>query len=91
MKELHFQSSVSGDRSPSVKYFGEHHELRRSLQQLAVQGVTGEEAAHKAADYAVFPVIPIQVFASARAISNRSANTHSSMDWWTSGSASFWS
>jgi hypothetical protein len=48
MKELHFQSSVSGNRSPSVKYLSEHHYLRKSLQQLALHGVTGEEAAHKA-------------------------------------------
>jgi hypothetical protein len=48
MKELHFRSSVSGDRSASVKYFGENHDLRRSLQQRAVEGVTGEEAADKA-------------------------------------------
>lgn len=48
IKELHFQSSVSGNRSPSVKYLGEHHYLRKSLQQLALDGVTGEEAAHKA-------------------------------------------
>jgi hypothetical protein len=44
MKELHFQSSVSSDRSTSVKYLAENHDLRKSLQQLALQRVNGEEA-----------------------------------------------
>jgi hypothetical protein len=31
-----------------VKHLGEHHDLRRSIQQLALQGIAGEEAANKA-------------------------------------------
>lgn len=46
LKPLHFRNGVTPERSASVRYLSEAHELRRSVQQLALQGVIGEDAAH---------------------------------------------
>ncbi len=48
LKALHFQGHVSGDRSAAVKHLTQNDDLRRSIQQLAVQGIVGEDAADNA-------------------------------------------
>jgi hypothetical protein len=45
LKELHFRSRVDG---AAVKHLNQDHDLRRSIQQLAVRGVTGRKAAQNA-------------------------------------------
>lgn len=47
-KALHFQGRVNADRSAAVKYLSQNHDLRRSIQQLAVQEITGDKAADTA-------------------------------------------
>ncbi|CAN7652093.1 hypothetical protein LJR235_005017 [Pararhizobium sp. LjRoot235] len=46
LKPLHFRNGVTPERSASVQYLSEAHDLRRSVQQLAILGVTGDDAAH---------------------------------------------
>ncbi|MEO5324270.1 hypothetical protein PV773_13210 [Mesorhizobium sp. CC13] len=46
IKSLHFETSVNGERSAAVRHLRQDHELRRSMQQLAVDGATGKSASH---------------------------------------------
>lgn len=48
LKALHFKSHVNSDRSASIRYLSQNHELRRSIQRLAVERVTGKSLAHAA-------------------------------------------
>ncbi|WP_246688529.1 MULTISPECIES: NACHT domain-containing NTPase [unclassified Mesorhizobium] len=48
VKALHFRNRASEERSASVKHLGANHDLRRSIQQLAMQGARGKDAAHEA-------------------------------------------
>lgn len=48
IRGLQFQSSVSADRSAAVKFLREDHGLRHKLQQMMMNGVSGDEAAVQA-------------------------------------------
>lgn len=48
LKSLNFMNQVNADRSAAVKYLEQDHELRRSIQTLALAGIKGVEAARKA-------------------------------------------
>lgn len=48
MRPLRFRNSASEERSAAVKHLSLDHDLRRSIQRLAIEGVTGRDAAHDA-------------------------------------------
>ncbi|MER8451701.1 hypothetical protein NKH80_25445 [Mesorhizobium sp. M0904] len=48
LKALHFQGQVGSDSSVAVKHLSQDTELRRTMQRMDVDGVTGEDAAHEA-------------------------------------------
>jgi hypothetical protein len=47
-KSLRFQKQVNGDRSAAVQHLGQDHALRRSVQQLSLSEITGQEAVQEA-------------------------------------------
>ncbi|WP_376960692.1 hypothetical protein ABNQ39_22410 [Azospirillum sp. A26] len=51
LKDLRFKYGINGDRSAAVKHLSYDHDLRRSIQQLALQGVNNQKAAQDAITY----------------------------------------